>query len=195
MDNDSLPELIKGYYTSTELPEHRVAAILDACSVARSAYRWRTRTMMASGIAAAAVLALLVSLSGLFLSSEPEALVVAPPSPLSVQDQQLVAAMVHAKGCPSSAAIQPVFAKLQQEFVNEPVLFVTFDVSSDCARRQAELLSACLGVQDAFEQHPGTGSILLVSTASGKICDVVDQEKPIAAAAASVRHGLTLSDF
>ena len=193
MDNDSLPALIKEYYASTELPERRVAEILDACAVGRSAYRWRKRALVASGVAAAAVLALLASLPVLLASSRPEPLVEKPPAPLSVRDQQLVVAMVHAKGCPNSAAIQPVFAELQQEFVNEPVLFVTLDVSSDCARRQAELLSACLGVRDAFEQHSRTGRILLVSTASGKICDVVDREQPIAAAAARVRNGLTLS--
>ena len=195
MDNDSLPELIKEHYSRTHLSESRLSEILDACSVARAAYRWRKRAIAASSIAAAAVLALLASLAVVLTSTPKEIIVEKPPSPLSAQDQQLVAAMIHAKGCPNSAAIQPVFAKLQQEFVNEPVLFVTFDVSSDCARRQAELLSACLGVQDAFEQHPRTGHILLVSTSSGKICDVVDREQPIAAAAASVRHGLTLSSF
>lgn len=195
MDNDSLPELIKEHYAGTELPERRVAEILDACAVARSAYRWRQRTMMASGIAAAAVLAFLFSLSVHLSSPAPESLAGQAPTPLTGKDQQLVAAMIHAKGCPNSAAIQPVFAELQQEFVDEPVLFVTFDVSSDCARRQAELLSACLGVGDAFKQHPRTGHILLVSTVSGKLCDVVDRKQPIAAAAASVRHGLTLSDL
>ena len=195
MDNDSLPELIKEHYNSTHLSENRVSEILDGCTVARAAYRWRKWAMVASSVAAAAVLALLVSLSVVLTSAPQEVIVEKPPSPLTVQDQQLVAAMIHAKGCPNSAAIQPVFTELQQEFVNEPVLFVTFDVSSDCARRQAELLSACLGVQDAFEQHPRTGHILLVSTSSGKICDVVDREQPIAAAAASVRHGLTLSSF
>jgi thiol-disulfide isomerase/thioredoxin len=195
MDNDSLPELIKEHYNRSQLSENRVSEILDACAVARSAYRWRKWAIVSSSVAAAAVFALLISLSGILTSAPQQTVVEQPPAPLSVQDQQLVAAMIHAQDCPNSAAIQPVFAKLQQEFVNEPVLFVTLDVSSDCARRQAELLSACLGVQDAFEQHPRTGNILLVSTASGKICDVVDREQPIAVAAASVRHGLTLSDL
>jgi|GEM_PF-4489093 hypothetical protein len=37
--------------------------------------------------------------------------------------------------------------------------------------------------------------ILLVSTASGKICDVVDRKQPIAAATARICHGFTLSDL
>ena len=57
MDNDSLPELVKEHYASTQLPESRVAEILNACAVARSAYRWRKRAMIASGVAAAAAAA------------------------------------------------------------------------------------------------------------------------------------------
>ena len=193
MDNDSLPELIKEHYAGSRLPESRVSEILDACTVARSAYQWRKRALVASGVAAAALVALLVSLSGVLTSSPQAAPLAQATSPVRVHDQQLVAAMVHAQGCPNSAAIQPVFTKLQQEFVNEPVLFVTLDVSSDCARRQATLLSECLGVQDAFEQHPRTGHILVIRTGSGEVCEVVDQKQSITAVAASLRSGLNLS--
>ncbi len=201
MDNDSLPELLKEHYASTRLPDARVSEILGACAIARSAYAWRRRTFFASGAAAAALLVLLVSLSGVFTSMPSGEIVGGAGASLPgtqveqvFRDNHLVAAMIHANGCPNSRAIEPVFARLQQEFINERVLFVTFDVSSECAMRQAELLSESLGIQDAFQQHQHTGHILLVRS-SGEICDIVDREKPVAAAAASVRHGLVLSGF
>lgn len=201
MDNDSLPELLKEHYASSRMPDARVSEILDACAVARSAYAWRRRALFAGGTAVAALLALLVSMTGVLGPNRASAgFGVAGPDTFPNRampifpDRQLVAAMVHANGCASSKAVQPVFAQLQQEFINEPVLFLTFDVGSECALRQAELLSESLGIREAFQQHRNTGRILLIS-ASGELCDIVDQEKPITAAAASVRHGLILSGF
>lgn len=202
MDKDSLPELLKEHYSNSRLPEARVSGILETCEVARSAYQWRQRACVAAGLTVTALLAMLASLTGMLgpkHSTTPVFGTSYPTSPGHASGhlfpaRQLVAAMVHANGCASSKAVEPVFAQLQEQFINEPVLFLTFDVGSECALRQAELLSASLGIEDAFRQHRSTGRILLIS-ASGKLCDIVDQEKPLTAAAASVRHGLNLSGF
>jgi hypothetical protein len=83
----------------------------------------------------------------------------------------------------------PVFAELQEKFIDESVLFIKFDYSSDCTRHQAELLSKDLGLAIIFEQYKRTGDIILVSP-RGEVRDVMDHSGSIASATTILRKNV-----
>ncbi|MCH1506313.1 MAG: hypothetical protein GWQ05_05010 [Verrucomicrobiaceae bacterium] len=189
MDSDHLDELLKAHYETSRLADSRVCEILGACVVARSAYRWKRWAIGATALATAAVVSLAFTLMAKPSGSAngPE---IASTSPNDLlEDRKLVAVMIHAKGCANSEAMDPVFAELQREFVEEPVLFIKFDYSSDCAVRQAELLSHDLGLDSIFNDYKRTGNIVLVSS-KGAAREVVDTSVTLAAAADRMRHHL-----
>jgi thiol-disulfide isomerase/thioredoxin len=75
---------------------------------------------------------------------------------------RLVAVQIRADWCPRTPEVGPVFAKLVTQYGNEPILFVTLDITDDVRREQAELLSANLGIPEAFEEPFGSGMIKLI---------------------------------
>lgn len=190
MNNDNLNELLKEHFNTRELPESRVREILAECAIARAAYRWRLAALAASSVAAAA----LVAVSVLWTSTPPPTSpgppqVAAETQPPVFENHKLLAVMIHSSDCPSSRAMDPVFAKLQEQFINESVLFIKFDYSSDCAKHQAELLSQNLGLEIIFREYKRTGEIILVSSC-GKVRDVVDRGQTIASATTVIRDTL-----
>lgn len=195
MNNDNLNDLLKEHFATQELPETRVREILAECEIARSAYRWRLRAIGASSVAAAALIALMfIWASPAPEPAPPEIQIVEVPAPPShtIENHKMVAVMIHSPDCPNSRAMDPVFAELQEQFVDESVLFIKFDFSSDCAKHQAELLSKNLGLEIIYEQYRNTGEIILVSSC-GTVRDVVDRGQTIADASSSLRETLEKS--
>jgi thiol-disulfide isomerase/thioredoxin len=75
---------------------------------------------------------------------------------------RLVAVQIHADWCARSPEVAPVFADLLTQYGNEPVLFVTLDITDDVHREQARLLSATLGIPQAFDEPFESGMIKLI---------------------------------
>lgn len=192
MNKDNLNDLLKEHFSTRELPQNRVREILSDCEIARSAYRWKRRAIGASSIATAALVAL-----GFFLIQEPPSPAPLPPTatapppshPQNIENHKLVAVMIHSPDCPNSQAMDPVFAELQEQFIDESVLFIKFDFSSDCARHQAQLLSKNLGLEIIYKEYRKTGEIILVSSC-GKVRGVVDRGESIADATLAIRENL-----
>ena len=189
MNNDNLNELLKEHFSNQELPKNRVQDILAECDIARSAFRWRRRAIGATSLAAASVIAL-----GIFLSLPPSTITQPPvivevPAPAPEENHKMVAIMIHSTDCPKSQAMDPVFAELQEQFIDESILFIKFDYSSDCAKHQAELLSKNLGLKIVFDEYKRTGDIVLVSSC-GKVQDVVDRGETFASATSAIRKNL-----
>ena len=74
----------------------------------------------------------------------------------------LVAVQIHADWCARSPEVAPIFTELLTEYGNEPVLFVTLDITDDVRRGQAELLAESLGIPQAFDQPFESGMIKLI---------------------------------
>ena len=74
----------------------------------------------------------------------------------------LIAVQIHADWCARSPEVAPIFADLLTEYGNEPVLFVTLDITDDVRRGQAELLVESLGIPQAFDQPFESGMIKLI---------------------------------
>ena len=74
----------------------------------------------------------------------------------------LVAVQIHADWCARSPEVAPIFTDLLTEYGNEPVLFVTLDITDDVRRGQAELHAESLGIPQAFDQPFESGMIKLI---------------------------------
>ena len=205
---DDVEQLLKKHYQDREMKAARVESVLQSCEPAREIHRWRRRAMTGFGIAAAALIGLLTVLSGNpgggnlpgngVAGTDPE---VGPdlspiPGPESVPKQarkleiyRLIAVKIHADPCERCKQIEPVFAGLQKEFLEKPVLFMTFDHTSKRTKRQAELLSRQLGIEGLFKERRYTGVIVL-ATPEGEVQEVVSSSSDISTAAALVERSL-----
>ena len=159
MTNDShtqqtLRDIVRDYYKDNALPEVTLRRLMaDPRSRTRSARRWVITGAIAATLA---VMALGLGVTGrkLFPPTGAGASTLATP--------KLVAVQIHADWCARSPRVAPIFAELLTEYGNEPVLFVTLDITDDVRREQAKLLSSTLGISQAFEEPFQSGMIKLI---------------------------------
>lgn len=82
----------------------------------------------------------------------------------------VVAIKVWHPACPLCKSLDPRYATVVDAFDDGSVLFMTFDLSTEASRRQAELLVAALGVQEIFaDPIEHLGSVVLID-ADTKAC-------------------------
>lgn len=75
----------------------------------------------------------------------------------------VVAIKVWHPACPLCKSLDPRYASVVDDFDDGSVLFMTFDLSTEASRRQAELLVAALGVQEIFDDPLAhLGSVVLI---------------------------------
>ena len=207
--HDEIEQVLKDHYQSRELSSSRVEEILEFCEPARQVARWRRRAFVGFGTAAVAIVAL-VTVVATWSAKMPVSPVVDRQSvvdgdsqPTADRDEknisrddlqqperfQLVAVKIHADPCGRCKRIAPVFADLQNEFSDDPVLFLTFDLTSEGSRKQAEKLSQRFGIQELFAKHRYTGVIVL-ATPDGQVWDVLDSDTDVALAVEVVSRNL-----
>jgi MYXO-CTERM domain-containing protein len=61
-------------------------------------------------------------------------------------EPKVVGLMFFADTCASCKVLDPKIQAVKEEFVEQPILFATFDHSNDATKAQAALLAAALGV-------------------------------------------------
>ncbi len=74
----------------------------------------------------------------------------------------LVAVGVFADWCSRCPTIAPVFAELADKYGNQPVLFVSLDITDDKKQRQARYLARSLGIEWLYDRSLESGMIKLV---------------------------------
>jgi thiol-disulfide isomerase/thioredoxin len=154
----TLRDAVREYYEDKALSDAAVERLAGHVSSGRGR-RW----LWAAAGAAAVVLA--VALVGLGIAGRAW-LMPQHSQQQTVTAPRLVAVQIHADWCPRSPEVAPVFAELLTEYGNEPVLFVTLDITDEVRREQAELLSANLGIPQAFDEPFGSGMIKLIDRES-----------------------------
>jgi thiol-disulfide isomerase/thioredoxin len=92
---------------------------------------------------------------------------------------RLVAVQIRADWCPRTPEVGPVFAKLLTEYGNEPILFVTLDITDDPRREQAALLSKNLGIPLALEEPFGSGMIKLIDRENHRLLAAVTRPEQL----------------
>lgn len=75
---------------------------------------------------------------------------------------RLVAVQIRADWCMRTPEVTPVFMELLASYGNEPVLFVTVDITDDILREQGRRLSANLGISQTFNEPFESGMIKLI---------------------------------
>jgi len=150
----TLRDAVRDYYAQHDLDDAALARLMDERP--RRDSRWR-RVLIAGGMAATLALAAL----GLGLGTRA---LFAPDSPPVITDAlpRLIAVQIRADWCPRSPEVGPVFTDLLAQFGNEPVLFITLDITDDTLREQAMLLSETLDIPQAFDEPFESGMIKLI---------------------------------
>lgn len=177
-----IKEQIRDYYRSLTPAPGTSARLVDLAGAApdavphaalraAGAQRWRVAALLAT---AAAIAAFVIgygagrrgaATSGVTAdgassgqSPGPAIALTDGPAPASTRpslEPRLVLFKMHADWCPRSPKVAPIFQELGEKFANEPVLFVTFDITDPPRQRQAMLLAQSLGILDQIGDHRG----------------------------------------
>lgn len=112
--------------------------------------------------------------------------VVAESNPPSAQDHtaaslsselaasaRLVAVSVRVDFCPRCIELAPIFDELMNRYMDDPVLFVTLDVTDQTRRGQAVETASTLDIEYAFAQRYEFGTIRLIDRRDRAVLAVV----------------------
>jgi len=78
-------------------------------------------------------------------------------------EPKVVGLMFWADTCASCKVLDPKIHAVKGEFVEQPILFATFDHSNDATKLQAAMLATGLGVGDIYKaQEKASGFLILV---------------------------------
>lgn len=78
-------------------------------------------------------------------------------------EPKVVSLMFWADTCASCKVLDPKIHAVKKEFVEQPILFATFDHSNDATKLQAAMLATGLGVGDIYKaQEKASGFLILV---------------------------------
>ena len=93
---------------------------------------------------------------------------------------RLLLMRVYAEWCPRSPRLAPAYERLVEEYKNEPVLIVSFDVTNPANRRQAGYMAHSLGVLKLLGHKWEPSTILLIDREKGEILETIREveERP-----------------
>ncbi len=117
--------------------------------------------------------------------SEARAALLASGDRVAAAVPRLVAVCTTAEGCPRTSIIEPVYQHLAAQFGNEPVLFISLDISDENACTQARKLASSLGIDCLAAEPFQSGVIRLVDRQRNTVlasCFREDQEPQIESA-------------
>ena len=87
---------------------------------------------------------------------------------LESAEPRIVGMMFYADTCGSCKMLDPKIQAVKPEFLDQPILFATFDHSNDNTRNQAAMLAERLGLGDLYAaQKKASGYMLLVDAKTG----------------------------
>lgn len=205
MSKDHLNEHLSRFYRDRSLSPERVDRLLgeDRASSERATLNSRAvrgRSWLSSRqpiglrwLLVAFVVTALVSVAFYSWTTEPESVGTAeksvrrpdretPRAPADVAaTARLVAVRVHADQCPRCPKIAPIYTELADAHADDPVLFVTLDVSSPARRREAVKTAAALDIEYAFASRFETGTIHLIDRHERTVLAVVRGRDDVAA--------------
>jgi thiol-disulfide isomerase/thioredoxin len=88
------------------------------------------------------------------------------------ESPQLVLVKFHADWCPHCRVLNPVFDDVQASIADQPVLFVRVDKTDKAKARQAEYLTAELGLGQHWPSYGRrTGLVVLFDADTGKVVE------------------------
>lgn len=166
---DRLPERLAEYYQTRDPAPELVERLAALAAATQPASRRRVWIALAAGVAAGMLLSLSFWTyyagyrSGVHTGTQAMARVPAPTVSTDAGEAEpwrprLIVARFHADWCPRSPSIAPIYDELAENFEHEPVLFVTFDITSAQTRQRSWKLAQALGVFALLGTHQPNGS-------------------------------------
>lgn len=114
------------------------------------------------------------------------------PSPDSMEVPNLVAVKIHADWCARTPVVDPIFTDLTEKYGNQPILFVTLDITDDVLRRQSELLASNLQIGNAVFAEPfESGMVKLIDRSKGEVLAVLRDEAEAPTMESALAQALT----
>ncbi len=191
MKHRSFRQHMADAYAEAALPAERVERLQRLAELTAPAHhagrpapgRWRRATWSALAACAAASVIGNVYLLSTGRPSVPQVVdksqTLRPTPPGSAMlSPNLVVARVHADWCQPSLDLAPFYMDLGEEYRNQPVIFVTLDITDDRSREAALRIASTLGIDIVTRAPFESGVIKLVDRSAGKIlAEVSDHEQ------------------
>lgn len=175
MSGKTLKDVVVDHYTGKSLPAE-TAARLEALARASNGRRGSglRRTIKYGWIAAS--IAALAFVAGYFVSqfvgsSPPHG----PSSTGLAADYdadplpRLVAVNIRADWCRRSPQVALIFDEFTEKYSNQPILFVTMDITDDDSRLQARYLASSMNIDRVFREPFESGMIKVVDWRRGAV--------------------------
>lgn len=194
MSEKNLRDHLVGFYAGRSLPSEKAAwlktlAQVDTAGAQGPELRRGRRRFSKTLYGFAACAAVLVLATAYYVSQDrnaPDGLAdrrrptgsedtTQPPSGGPTALPKLVAVKVHADWCARSPTIAPIFAELTEKYGNQPVLFVTFDITDEKKRRQARYLASSLGIAWVHDESFESGTIMLIDREQGEVLAILTE--------------------
>ena len=161
MSPTNLKDLVTDYYAGKSLPEEAVQRLERL--TARGARRRNGRVWLI-----AASIPLVAFAAGY---ATPWLTRTAPPEPTASAGEllpDLVAVNIRADWCRRSTEVAPIFTEFAEKHSNQPILFVTMDITDDASRNQADYLASTLGIDDVLDAPFASGMIKVFDRSQGR---------------------------
>ncbi|MCK4412553.1 MAG: hypothetical protein KAY32_03310 [Candidatus Eisenbacteria sp.] len=196
MRKKSLRDHVTQFYKKRSLPDAKVRRLvglaqqptLKGSSPMRPSYKFlRPAAMMglAASIALLMVATVLYLRSGHVTSngtvqqsmSVGHGELVADPLSADLVTPRLVAVKIHADWCARTPEVAPIFDDMTTKYGNQPILFVTLDITDDTGRRQARYLTENLGISSVYDDPFESGMVKLIDRQDGQVLAVLTGEE------------------
>ena len=107
----------------------------------------------------------------------------AKPSPLdqfTVTEPKVIGALFYADWCAACKTLDPKLKTAQTAYLNKPVLFTRFDVSTLSTQYQANLFAHTMGLEKVFKDVGiKTGFMVLIDRETGEVLGQINRgDKP-----------------
>ena len=196
MSRKSLREHLQNYYENHSLPTQDVERLTRMAraskpgkehSMAQLLMAWWPRTL--AGFAAGAIIVLIGV--AFFLPQSEEGRQAFTSSSTAVPGVELrpvmnagmgsapslVAVQIQADWCRRTPIVAPLFKELTSKYGNQPILFVTLDITDETKRKQARLLASNLGIDRVFDEPFESGMIKLLDRDQKKVLMILTEEE------------------
>ena len=196
MSEKNLRDHVSDYYRRRSLPDRkaqrlvglaRQTILVEELPICSSEKTWRPATW----VRLAACVALLLVAMVLYLRQEEPApgsalrqtvtarsnTVLADPAVVGLRTPNLVAVKIQANWCARTPNVAPVFADMTAKYGNQPILFVTLDITDDTGRQQARYMAANLGINSVYDDPFESGMIKLIDRQDGQVLAVLTGEE------------------
>ncbi len=99
------------------------------------------------------------------------------PESADLLTPRLVAVKIQADWCARTPVVAPIFDDMTAEYGNQPILFVTLDITDETGRQQARYMAANLGISSVFDDPFESGMVKLIDRQDGQVLSVLTGEE------------------